>query len=232
MTNIIEKELIRCPECNCLLRKDRLKKHLRKVHHLYTASPLPKRSKQANPKPKKKNTFRTYYRCKQCKKKVAKSAVISHLNNAHDFHPQNEELAHEYYFDEIEVSVSSPLKANKTSNVQSRKLVSEHENLAKQAKIASIYYSSAKRGELIKCPICNNKLTKRKYKQHMYLQHSVNIYKELGLKVPVSLALKVESTKINKVQPVKASLAFSEDIFDRGKIVSGGAYGLGKNRRH
>ena len=89
----------------------------------------------------------------------------------------------------------------------------------------------------LKCPVCAHSIQIGQIKSHFGNAHARQAPNEL-------LQLLGESVGVNRFSSVREREAYwrqqsgvihegaSQDLFDRTNVLSGGAYGLGKNRKH
>lgn len=123
---------------------------------------------------------------------------------------------------------------------------------------ASAKSQQAERDEQpVECPHCRNMIKRKRMPSHIQKMHGIQqIVKQPGIQNVVSTdtrpSLRRRKTRKPKAEPASASRFKSEseknafwreleapavesngsDIFDNRRVTLGGAYGLGKNRRH
>ena len=98
------------------------------------------------------------------------------------------------------------------------------ENEERRKKLFVGYETRKKEGKLIvKCDICNVEINRKNL-----IKHKRKVHKISG--VTVNMTNSERTRYINKL--FAPDRDYSEDVFDRGRVTSGGGYGLGRSRRH
>jgi len=222
-----------CPVCRVQLKEGNLKRHLKKVHNTCKED-LPQHD---DAKPEK--YLRVMYRCNQCHKKFGKAAAAKHLKDVHNFISQSPDNCHKYYFKETVVEVSrSPVgpvkkKSNKNSLALLQKASSDYVLLRRsllRAMRAGNQFK-LKRGKFIGdlsnvedelyCSLCKRNVKEVNALKHFRKVHNWNLKK--SEEYPV---------RVDKAVDVKEESPSPNEFFNDVRVVSGGAYGLGKNRKH
>ncbi|MBT2153466.1 hypothetical protein KKI34_17425 [Pseudoalteromonas tetraodonis] len=194
-------EQIFCEYCFCRLNTKNLAKHLKKVH----SDELAKKEKRLLKKKVVKYT-KTYYQCKQCKRKILKSSLLNHLNKIHGFFPKDISNIAFFYFNEVKSECIKELK----SEMQKRFEDTYNELLGLTHK------------EVTRCRVCSKSVGKKNIVRHFKEEHHVNMS---------NIKKQIDSVKPKK-QLAMVSINESQDLFDRQIKLNGGGYGLGKNRKH
>lgn len=192
------------------------------------------------------------FQCNQCKKKVSKGKVVSHLKEAHGFSPQNTDRAHEFFFTEITESQKFAGKPFKSS-----------EKTQKDAVIRSLKKQFASTEKLITCEFCSINIKRSRILLHLSKVHGIsglnlnvengNLNQNFTRKQIIALFEKsmigedmtckcpfckteIKKSKLKKhimhshkfdVDSIRKSLdtdrnETSQDIFDRKKVFQGG----------
>jgi len=202
-------ELVDCPHCKSKVLRKNLQKHLKKVHNSATTS-ITLQSQVINQESNIKNKIsitKSYYKCKQCSKKITKSSLVSHLNKVHQFYPKNLVFIEQYYYEKIDVKFEKSFHKDDLLKNVSDTYTKLKNNIQK--------YSA--------CPFCKLRLSTANFSEHIRTNHKVEIFTHD----------KVHKAKYIVENHQKEEKTYdSDDIFDRGLTVQGGAYGLGKNRKH
>ena len=82
----------------------------------------------------------------------------------------------------------------------------------------------------INCPFCKRPLIRKNLKKHLSKVHGIEEpQKKPKMENRFKTTAERERFFREKLGPDEK---YSEDIFDRGKVKQGGAFGLGKNRKH
>lgn len=115
------------------------------------------------------------------------------------------------------------IEENNNLNSTESSIIQTNDNLSKKLddKNAKPLLEKGKRIKLKKmytCPKCNKNIVKSYRDKHELTCSKIK-------------SLPPSNTKIKEVLP-EWEKTHSNDIFDRGLVVSGGGYGQGKNRRH
>lgn len=89
---------------------------------------------------------------------------------------------------------------------------------------------------LVKCTNCHTKIQLKHIKQHFAELHASPATAEMLALVGLSEAVNMFKTSREREAYWRAAagveLAKGEDLFDRTRVLSGGAFGLGKNGKH
>ena len=251
-------DMTACPVCHVKLNKKNLSKHVRKVHESGGA-PAGKRSLEAAFDAGKRKEFsraqgttrkgkvigwtpggdagkkekikvnKKYYKCWQCGKLLTKASTANHLLKVHGVKPKDPLTAHFWYFDEV-IKVQY---RDKPTNPQSSKKKEERTDVDWHSEIIRMSKDKLPDGSpaMIVCPACEVIVSSKNVKKHFS-----KVHKEL-LKTPqrpkqenASDNLAVNAKK--RSLEIRPDYEYSEDVFDRAKVYQGGAYGLGKSRKH
>jgi uncharacterized C2H2 Zn-finger protein len=251
-------EMTECPVCHVALNKKNLSKHVRKVHGSGVAPAGKKSLEAAFDASKRKEFARTqgaarkgkiigwtpggdtgkkekikvnkkYYKCWQCGKLLTKASTANHLLKIHGVKPKDPLTAHFWYFDEV-IKVQyrdKPALPKLGKKVESRNEVDWQKEIVRMSKAKLPDGSPA----MIMCPACEVILSSKNVKKHFN-----KVHKEL-LKAPQRFKQESapDDSKVSakrKSLEVRPEYEYSEDVFDRAKVYQGGAYGLGKSRKH
>ena len=109
---------------------------------------------------------------------------------------------------------------------EQRKRMRKREEL--QRKVEAFVRSNKDPGRTI-CKFCGSVVNRKNLSKHIQKCHSGE-RPTLQVAVPVQRISRDRRQHLNKL--FAPDLPYSEDVFDRGVVSSGGAYGLGRNRRH
>lgn len=170
-----------------------------------------------------------YYKCWQCGKLLTKASTANHLLKKHGVRPKDPDTAHFWYFDEVikvqyrdKPAVSpSAKKPRKKKEVDWRKEIDR----------LSMFNQPNRKTTTVTCPVCTTSLKATNVKKHFS-----KVHKEL-LQAPrrVKQESETDDSKVGakrKNLEIRPEYEHSEDVFDRDKVYQGGAYGLGKSRKH
>ncbi len=80
---------------------------------------------------------------------------------------------------------------------------------------------------IVTCPVCKGRVGTKNIVGHYNKQHAGGMSKE-----DQSLLRREVYNNKRRALPDKDFDKLSKDVFDRGKVVQGGAFGLGKKRKH
>lgn len=230
----VMEQLTKCPICKQAVKESNLRKHLSKVH--------PDTSKtEVDSGPAIGSAYeKLMYRCKQCGKQYGRLACAAHLKNVHGFSPENPELSHEYFFLKKTVTITlirkSSIKSlgNPTKGKDSPLKNSNKRDLLHLNK-SSIDYKDSKRrdvGVKIHCAICNLSKSRRDAKRHFQKVHNWDLSLSEFINKVEHKKTTMKSWQDSRGE-VKSDEEFSpNDYFNNVLVLSGGAYGLGKNRKH
>jgi len=170
-----------------------------------------------------------YYKCWQCGKLLTKASTANHLLKKHGVRPKDPDTAHFWYFDEV---IKVQYRDKPTVSPSAKKPRKKEEvDWKKEMDRLSMVNQPNRKNTTVKCPVCAAALNARNVKKHFN-----KVHKEL-LREP-QVAKQEITSEDRKVSPKKRSLdvrpdyEYSEDVFDRAKVYQGGAYGLGKSRKH
>lgn len=213
----MEPTFVKCSLCKAMVKPANLKKHKRKIHS--------KTSTTQPPEPPLKIFTKTSYKCNQCSKKFPKSRLLSHLQEKHDFYPKNTENIHLYYFTEVKESYTRSSTNSKTGSSAPKKPLKDPNESEFKTSYNQMNKESDKKVK-IPCSICKKKVKKSGLANHFAMRHGSNLKTLQDLRDSINK----ENAKISQNPDFDGER--SEDVYDRNKVISGGAYGLGKNRKH
>ena len=216
-----------CPICKVSLNQTNLKKHLKKVHS-GNKSPLPIQADSTV------SYQRTMYRCKQCKKLFGLPAAAEHLRKAHDFVPRSTENCHRFYFDEVTKQVTrSSIRKKRTmatgairASTESIKQVLAERATSRKAMRKQGLSIQEIANSFFHCGICDAKVRNKNAKRHFKNAHNWDIAKKKEYENGHN------SASNNRASGIREESISPNEFFNRTQVVSGGAYGLGKNSRH
>lgn len=255
-----DSELEECPICHVALNKKNLSKHLKKVHSQGTASKTPgdlekpfevnsrndfikAKEKPGRGKVKardwavadydspncgKVKINKRYYKCWQCGKLLTKASTTTHLIKKHGFRPKDPTTAHFWYFDEvIKIQYRDKSAATPAKKTKKNKEIDWHQEVSdlSKAKLPSGQTAT------VKCPVCEIPLNTKNVKKHFKKMHKELLQTQKQSYAVSSAKDKDVNTKKKSVE-IRPDHEYSEDVFDRAKVYNGGAYGLGKSRKH
>lgn len=247
-----------CPVCQVALNKKNLDKHLRKVHggggkptgksslesvfdagkrtEFTEAQGATRKGKVIGWSPddnagnkRKVKVNKKYYKCWQCGKLLTKASTANHLIKIHGIKPKDPLTAHFWYFDEV-IKVQYRDKSAASPSTKKRKSKNEvdwQKEIAKLSKSKLPDGSSAS----IKCPVCETSLRAKNVKKHFKKVHR-ELFQTQKPTNSVSSAEDQSVSAKKKILDIRPDYEYSEDVFDRAKVYQGGAYGLGKSRKH
>lgn len=170
-----------------------------------------------------------YYKCWQCGKLLTKASTANHLLKKHGVRPKDPDTAHFWYFDEvIKVQYRDKPAVSPSSKKPKEK---EEVDWRKEIDRLSLVNQPNRKNTTVKCPVCAISLKATNVNKHFN-----KVHKEL-LKAPQRSKQESDpdDSKVSakrKSLEVRPDYEYSEDVFDRAKVYQGGAYGLGKSRKH
>nr|WP_156889267.1 hypothetical protein [Halomonas sp. 1513] len=179
--------------------------------------------------PRKVKVNKKYYKCWQCGKLLTKASTANHLLKKHGIRPKDPDSAHFWYYDEVikvqyrEKPAVSPLakKPRKKPEVDWRKEVDR----------LSMFNQPNRKTKTVTCPVCSATLKATNVKKHFNKVHMELLQVHGRLKQESASVDSSVSAKKKNIE-IKPEYEYSEDVFDRAKVYQGGAYGLGKSRKH
>lgn len=170
-----------------------------------------------------------YYKCWQCGKLLTKASTANHLLKKHGVRPKDPDTAYFWYFDEV-IKVQyrdKPAVSPSATKPKKKEEVDWQQEIFRLSK----FNQSNRKNTTVTCPVCNASLNARNVKKHFN-----KVHKELlKMKKPPNSASSYEDKSVSvkkKTLDVRPDFEYSEDVFDRAKVYQGGAYGLGKSRKH
>jgi hypothetical protein len=242
--NCMNAEKTNCPICSTEINSKNLDKHLRKAHGPHSpVEPSPEEIQSVS-------YNRVMYRCKQCKKLFGKSVAAKHLKDAHYFDTKNVENCHQYYFDETvrRVSRSStssesirkgkPSPIDKPAQANLKNLQQASDNLKLHYRLwhkQNQWHDQGKSrrewredldNSLFHCEVCDRDVKFRNVDKHYKRVHQWDVKNRVRYKVHS------RDGQTENNADLKEERSSPNDYFNRIQVVSAGAYGLGKNRKH
>lgn len=231
-----------CPVCCATLLTKNLGRHMRKVHASSNTRNLSSEPGVAV------SHERVLYRCKQCKKLFGKAVAAKHLKDRHGFESKDPENCHRYYFDESVRSVAPLSSASQDRRTAGRQQV----DATRKTSLKLLEQASEKvrrhrqrwhrdnnlrdqagskeewRGRLGKslfhCDICSKDIAFRNIDRHYKKAHQWNIKKSAELDRTSREAMAGGSVDVDEGR------ASENDYFNTYRVVSAGAFGMGKKR--
>lgn len=168
-----------------------------------------------------------YYKCWQCGKLLTKASTANHLVKKHGVRPKDPKTAYFWYFDEvIKVQYRDKVTSTRAKEIDKKNGIDWEKEIQKLAKVR---LENAKHA-LVKCPVCAASINAKNVRKHFNKVHK-DILGNKGYtqqKITDTAAV----TRKSKALDIRSEYDYSEDVFDRAKVYSGGAYGLGKSRKH
>lgn len=230
------KEYCVCPVCNIYLKTKNIRKHFKKAHNssIKTKPVIAKHKKIDNIPSGKIAVEKTYYKCWKCGKLFPKSSTASHLKDKHGFIAKEPDTAYFWYFDEVKKiqyrnlpTITQEgykrLEERKIKNKETRVYYELEDKVKKLSKNKHANGASVS----VDCPFCKTTVHAKNLKKHFKRLHEINKNENQILN-----KLPQEPIEPEKIKLEKPDHEYSEDIFDRAIVYSGGAYGLGKSRKH
>ena len=146
--------------------------------------------------------------CPVCGVKV--KSLVKHNNKAHD---------------------PARLAAAQRASAEVHKRQIAEKNRATIEKARKVFIST-----LVRCDSCNERVELHLLPDHYYKVHGSSLPKEMlavyGLAYPKNLFKSSKEREAYWRTSMGLPIEKGSDIYDRGLTVQGGAYGLGKNRKH
>ncbi|WP_299257407.1 hypothetical protein [uncultured Kushneria sp.] len=160
------------------------------------------------------NVTKTYHKCAKCKKLISKSLMKEHLHKMHGIVIRNVEKDLFWYYENV-------------VKTQKRKKAEPKTSVGKPAFTSQKVSKENGDKTFIKCPVCKTTLNQKNLQKHLKKVHG-------NAKIPLKDTRHTEKSTYlgKKLESERPERDYSEDIFDRAIIYHGGAYGLGKNRKH
>lgn len=171
---------------------------------------------------------RKYKICPKCHAQLREENYTRHMESQHS--PEGELRRAEAVEKQRAIDRAKNQEAKRIrKQIQAEKRRAEEEERKRQRE------KEKKEGEvLFKCALCNSGVKKKNFAKHMKNQHGIeNATRPEPTYPNATMAGMSPSEKkkhLNKI--FGREKEHSEDAFDRGVVIHGGAWELGKNRRH
>ena len=215
-----DESFLKCDICHSQVKRKNLEKHKKKHQSVKLKKAIKENSKRASQPENKTSSAeyttveKTYYKCAKCKKLISESLTKEHLHKMHGIIVRNAEKNLFWYYESV-VKTQKRKKAKPKTWLEKPKLAAEDS------------FNKNNKTSLVKCPDCNATLNSKNLGKHFRRVHG-NVPPQLEKNLPLENS-RFLGRRLEHERPEKD---YSEDIFDRAIVYHGGAYGLGKNRRH
>lgn len=171
---------------------------------------------------------RKYKICPKCNAKVREENYERHMEFQHS--PEGERRRAEAVEKQraIDRAKNQEAKRIRKQNQAEKRRTEEEERKKKREK-------EKEEGEVIyKCALCNSAVKKKNFAKHMKNQHGIaNATRPKPTYPKATMSGMSSSDKKKHLKKLFGrEKEHSEDAFDRGVIIHGGAWELGKNRKH
>jgi len=162
------------------------------------------------------------YQCKQCRKKIPLALLRQHLKNKHDFVPSDrfaDDVVAEYFFRRVTVEFVRKYKKRDKEGGGCAVVNADSIGVVKRSKSeleikSSLVAVDGNVSDFVVCEYCGESLKRKNIKRHY-------------MKVHLSDEVVLARNDMNDGGGERG-----DDIYDRCVKYSGGAYGLGKSRKH
>lgn len=170
-----------------------------------------------------------YYKCWQCGKLLTKASTANHLLKKHGVRPKDPDTAHFWYFDEvIKVQYRDKPAVSPSAKKPRKKPAVDWQ---KEVDRLSMFNQPNRKSTTVTCSVCSTSLKATNVKKHFNKVHKELLQAQQRLKKESAPDDSKVSAKRKSLE-IRPEYEYSEDLFDRAKVYQGGAYGLGKSRKH
>lgn len=170
-----------------------------------------------------------YYKCWQCGKLLTKASTANHLLKKHGVRQKDPDTAHFWYFDEV-IKVQyrdKPAVSPSAKKPRKKKEVDWREEIDR----LSMFNQPNRKTTTVTCPVCSTSLKATNVNKHFSKVHKELLQSPRRGKQESEPDDSKVSAKRKNLE-IRPEYEYSEDVFDRAKVYQGGAYGLGKSRKH